>query len=218
LTAQTHEEERRVAQSGSRHGRQHHRNELGKPSAHVTAKKGHESEHAKPSHKEADDEEAVEPPPIRVDSESMMRAYTRYDDGVNKRLNGDLAGSISALQEARYIFHEHALQESPMETFAALELARTADEAGNYRLARRTYEDLKTSSPSSLSVRLKLARLEAKNGEIFDALREAREAVNLDPKSPEAHLMLSLILDRAGSAMEAIVEKQRAAELSGGHL
>jgi len=218
LTAQTHEEDRRAGESSSRHGRHHRHNELGKQNERLTGKKSHGYEPGKPSHKESEAEEALEPPSIRVDSESMMRGYSRYDDGVNKRLNGDLAGSISALQEARQIFHEHALQESPMETFAALELGRSADEAGNYRLARRTYEDLKATSPSSLLVRLKLARLEAKNGEIFDALREAREAVTLEPNSAEAHLMLSLILDRSGSAMEAIVEKQRAAELAGGHL
>jgi hypothetical protein len=217
LTAQAPEDAHGARESSSKHGRHHRHEALGKPGAHVTAKKGAHEE-AKTSHKESEEEEALEPPSIRVDTDSMMRAYARYDDGVNKRLNGDFAGSISALQEARYIFHEHALQESPMETFAALELGRSAEEAGNYRLARRTYEELKANSPSSLMVRLKLARLEAKNGEIYDALREAREAVNLDPKSAEAHLMLSLILDRSGSAMEAIVEKQRAAELAGQHI
>jgi hypothetical protein len=218
LTAQAPEDAHAARESSSKHGRHHRHEALGKPGAHVTAKKGATHEEAKTSHKESDEAEALEPPSIRVDTDSMMRAYARYDDGVNKRLNGDFAGSISALQEARYIFHEHALQESPMETFAALELGRSAEEAGNYRLARRTYEELKANSPSSLAVRLKLARLEAKNGEIYDALREAREAVNLDPKSAEAHLMLSLILDRSGSAMEAIVEKQRAAELAGQHI
>jgi Flp pilus assembly protein TadD len=220
LASRNLEEDGRANETVSRHGRHRRHNEVGKPSTRLSASKAHGRESAKPTHKHNSQEEAeaIEPPPIRVESESMARGYSRYDAGINKRLNGDYAEAISELKEARQIFHEHALQESPMETFAALELGRTADEAGNYNLARRTYEDLKSANPSALGVRLKLARLEAKHGEIFDALKEARDAVNLEPNSPEAHLMLSLILERTGSAMEAIVEKQRAGELAGGHL
>jgi len=213
------QEERQVSESTSGHGRHHRHSQV--TTVVWPVEKGHAHETSKAAihkEKEGEEEEAIEPAPIHVESESMARAYARYDSGVNKRLNHDYAGAITELKEARQIFHEHELQESPMETFAALELGRTADEAGNYALARRTYEDLKGASPSSLGVRLTLAKLEAKHGEITDALREAREAVNLDPTSAEAHLMLSLILDRAGSVMEAVVEKQRAAELAGGHL
>jgi hypothetical protein len=207
-------------QTSSRHGRRHRLTEVGKQKTHVATTQGHRQEPVKPSKpkKEEEEVETIEPPSIRVDSEELARAYARYDSGINKRLSGNYLAAITDLQEARQIFHEHALKESPMESFAALELGQAADEAGNYYLARRIYEELKAKSPSSLSLRLKLARLEAKNGDIYDALREAREAVSLDPTAPEAHMMLSLILDRAGSAMEAIVEKQRASELAGRNL
>jgi tetratricopeptide (TPR) repeat protein len=207
-------------QTSSRHGRRHRLTEASKQKTRVATSKGHRQEQVSPvkSKKEEEEVETVEPPSIRVDTEELIRAYARYDSGINKRLSGNYLAAIADLQEARQIFHEHALKESPMESFAALELGQAADEAGNYYLARHIYEELKAKSPSSLSLRLKLARLEAKNGEIYDALREAREAVSLDPTAPEAHMMLSLILDRAGSAMEAIVEKQRASELAGRNL
>jgi hypothetical protein len=173
-------------------------------------------EHKKTAQKAKDkEEEAEEPPSVRVDFEELERGYSHYDSGVNKRLSGDFASAIKELQDARQIFHEHGKQESPMETFASLELAKTAEEAGNYALARRTYEECRAKSPSFAPVRLKLAQLEAKNGDFNEALIEAREACNLEPNSAEAHLVLSLILEHTGAGAEAMVEKQRAMQLAG---
>ncbi len=161
------------------------------------------------------DEEPKEPTCQKVDFEGLERGYSQYDAGVNKRLNGDFASAIKELQDARQSFHEHGKQESPMEAFASLELAKTAEESGNYTLARRSYEECKAMNPSSATVRLKLAQLEAKNGDLSDALIEAREACNLAPNAAEAHFVLSLILERAGAGAEAMVEKQRALQLAG---
>ena len=146
----------------------------------------------------------------------MERGYSHYDAGVNKRLNRDFPSAIKELQDARQIFHDHGKQESPMEAFASLELAKTAEESGDYALARRAYEECKALTPSSAPIRLKLAQLEAKNGDLDKALIEAREACNLAPNAAEAHLVLSLILERAGAGADAMVEKQRAMQLIGG--
>jgi hypothetical protein len=148
-----------------------------------------------------------EPPSVRVDFEGLNRAYSLYDAGVNHRLAGNFPLALSELREAQQIFHLHSQQQSPMETYAYFELAKTAEEAGSYDLAVHSYLACSDLDPKFTEARLHLARLEAKHGNLQAALREAKAAYSQDPTSAEAHLIVSLLMVKSGLRPEPQVEK-----------
>ncbi len=160
-------------------------------------------------------DESSEPPVSHIDFDSLSHAYSRYDSGTNKMLNGNAVAAVTDLEEAKRLFHGRSHANSPMETFASLELARAAEASGNFTLACHVYQGLLSNEPNAVWAKLKLARLKAAKGDLNDALVDAREVCSLQPGSPEAHLLLSLLMDRLGLSMQSIVERQRAFELSG---
>jgi tetratricopeptide (TPR) repeat protein len=173
-------------------------------------------------HKNSDEEthqvsqEDKEPPPVHVDFEGLTRAYTLYDAGVNHRLAGNYPVALSELKEAQQIFHLHSQQQSPLETYAYFELAKTADDAGSYDLAVHSYMACIDLDPKFTEARLRLARLEAKHGNLQAALREAKAAYSQDPGSAEAHLIVSLLSEKSGLRPEPPVEVPRRTDLEVG--
>ncbi len=161
-----------------------------------------------------DEEEAADRGP-RPDFDSLTHAYSLYDAGVNGRLSGNFPLALSQLREAQQIFRSHAQQQAPMEVYACFELAKTAEEAGSYQLAKRSYEDCTQIDSKYMPARLRLARLEARHGDLDAALTDARRALTIEPRSAEAHLLTSIILEKTGNQTESQIEKQKALELAG---
>jgi len=161
-----------------------------------------------------DEEEAADRGP-RPDFDSLTHAYSLYDAGVNGRLSGNFPLALSQLREAQQIFRSHAQQQAPMEVYACFELAKTAEEAGSYQLAKKSYEDCTQIDSKYMPARLRLARLEARHGDLDAALSDARRALTIEPRSAEAHLLTSIILEKTGNQSESQIEKQKALELAG---
>lgn len=205
--ASQHEASSQIATATSARRRRGHRQET---VAHTSSKNSSHQKLTRKTHertiehKNSDEEthqvseEDKEPPPVHVDFEGIMRAYTLYDAGVNHRLIGNFPLSLSELREAQQIFHLHSQQQSPMESYAYFELAKTAEEAGSYDLAVHSYQACSDLDPKFTEARLNLARLEAKHGNIQAALRDAKAACSQDPGSPEARLIVSLLMQKSG--------------------
>lgn len=143
----------------------------------------------------------------------LNRAYSLYDQAITERLSGNAELAASKMDEAYSVYQNYHGSIGSLEPIMLFDLARAAEEAGNFSLAKDSYQKCLRLKPGFCEAGIGLASLLVRRGEHALALVHARKLAETRPNDPRARMLLSVILSKTGFQDDARKEELAARQL-----